>query len=249
MSDINEMLLEFAGRFRLDGDLLRCIDCNRGIVASRMDEEFVHAPSCKSRTTGGRPWAELQGILAGPLVDMLQKLRAELAAVKAERDQLQRDQDGIMLFVDKWLEPEDETEHPVVRSEMARRIALEWGERLKAERDELRDVLLRNNFSRCDAMACNCNGWHERLTGNGYRARFAEIDEAVGEHDGTLLDAVKKIIAERDATEAALRAWCGKLHRGWRDAVFSEDIRREYCHDIANLKAAGLWREPTGGES
>lgn len=90
MSDINEMLLEFAGRFRLDGDLLRCIDCNRGIVASRMDEDFVHAPSCKSRTTGGRPWAALQGILAGPLVDMLKSATAELAAVKAERDALIR---------------------------------------------------------------------------------------------------------------------------------------------------------------
>lgn len=77
----------------------------------------------------------------------------------------------------------------------------------EAERDahadearELRSVLLRHNFAPCDTAACNCNGWHERSTGNGFYARFREIEEAVGEHDGqTLLDAVKQIVAERKA--------------------------------------------------
>lgn len=77
----------------------------------------------------------------------------------------------------------------------------------EAERDargdearELRSVLLRHNFAPCDITACNCNGWHERSTGNGFYARFREIEEAVGEHDGqTLHDAVKQIVAERKA--------------------------------------------------
>ena len=68
------------------------------------------------------------------------------------------------------------------------------------EARELRSVLLRHNFAPCDTAACNCNGWHERSTGNGFYARFREIDEAVGEHDGqTLLDAVKQIVVERKA--------------------------------------------------
>lgn len=66
MADRNRMLLEFATRFRLDGDLLRCFACKRGIVASREDEDFIHAADCKLRVIGGRPWSELQAILAQP---------------------------------------------------------------------------------------------------------------------------------------------------------------------------------------
>ena len=62
--NVNEMLLEFAGRFRLDGDLLCCIECNRGIVASRMEEDFVHDANCKLRRMRGRPWTELHAILS-----------------------------------------------------------------------------------------------------------------------------------------------------------------------------------------
>ena len=79
----NELLLEFADRFRLDGDLLRCVECNRGIVASRMEEDFVHAAGCKLRTIGGRPWTLLQAILCGPLVDTIARLQAERDTTEA----------------------------------------------------------------------------------------------------------------------------------------------------------------------
>ena len=80
----------------------------------------------------------------------------------------------------------------------------------EAERDtrgdearELRSVLLRHNFAPCDTAACNCNGWHERSTGNGFYARFREIEEAVGDHNGkTLLKAVQEIVAQRDRAES-----------------------------------------------
>lgn len=87
-------------------------------------------------------------------------------------------------------------------------------DRAEAERDDireearnLRDVLRRNNYAPCDTAACNCNGWHERSTGSGFYARFREIEEAVGDHNGkTLLKAVQEIVAQRDRAESELDA-------------------------------------------
>lgn len=69
----------------------------------------------------------------------------------------------------------------------------------EADSAELRDTLRRHGFQPCDITACNCNGWHQ--TG-GFYARFNEIDEAVGEHDGERADA----LAQRDRAEAELDA-------------------------------------------
>lgn len=82
--DINAMLLDFADKFRLDGDLLRCVSCNRGIVASRHDEDFVHAANCKMLRTRGRPWSALQGILCGPMVDAMHAAQAQRDRAEAE---------------------------------------------------------------------------------------------------------------------------------------------------------------------
>ena len=109
---------------------------------------------------------------------------------KAEREELRR----------MFAQVPESDQHPVPR-------LLADLDAAEAERDargdearELRSVLLRHNFAPCDTAACNCNGWHERSTGNGFYARFREIEEEVGEHDGqTLLDAVKQIVAERKA--------------------------------------------------
>jgi hypothetical protein len=76
----------------------------------------------------------------------------------------------------------------------------------EADARDLRDVLRRNNFAPCDIPSCNCNGWHQRSDGDGFYARFCEIDDAVGEHHGrTLLQAVKQIIDERQALWVAHR--------------------------------------------
>jgi hypothetical protein len=70
----------------------------------------------------------------------------------------------------------------------------------EADSAELRDTLRRHGFQPCDITACNCSGWHQ--TG-GFYARFNEIDEAVGEHDGeTLLAAVQRMVKERAAALA-----------------------------------------------
>lgn len=50
-------------------------------------------------------------------------------------------------------------------------------DRLTRERDELRDVLLRHGYRRCDIAACNCNGWH----GGHSAQRLSEIRDALDE--------------------------------------------------------------------
>lgn len=98
-----------------------------------------------------------------------------------------------------------------------------------AQRDELRadvrdltDILHRNGFRRCDAMACNCNSWHHV---DGFAARFREIDEAVGEHSGkTLLCAVEEKLADLDQCVRERDA----LAKSYRETVDQRDelIRR-----------------------
>lgn len=84
-------------------------------------------------------------------------------------------------------------------------------ERLRAERDELRDVLLRSGFVPCDIPACNCGSWHHRY---GLPERMQEIKDALDEagHElsnanGNLtFNALKELVAERDRLRAALVA-------------------------------------------
>lgn len=80
-------------------------------------------------------------------------------------------------------------------------------EEAEADASDLRRILHRNGFAPCDAMACNCNGWHPLSTGPGFYARFLEIEGVVGEHSGkTLLQSVADLVAERDALKAKLAA-------------------------------------------
>ena len=44
--------------------------------------------------------------------------------------------------------------------------------------DELRDVLRRNGFVRCDIPACNCGGWHARY---GLCERLDEVKNALAD--------------------------------------------------------------------
>jgi len=75
------------------------------------------------------------------------------------------------------------------------------------ERDELRNVLLRNGFVPCDIPACNCGSWHHRY---GLPERMQEIKDALAEagHElsnanGNLtLNALKELVAELDALKA-----------------------------------------------
>lgn len=74
---------------------------------------------------------------------------------------------------------------------------------LRAERDELRDVLLRNGFVPCDIPACNCGSWHHRY---GLPERMQEIKDELAEAGHELsnanghlpINALKALVAERD---------------------------------------------------
>lgn len=88
---------------------------------------------------------------------------------------------------------------------------------------ELVDVLRRNGFRKCDVPACNCDSWHQV---DGYAARFREIDDAVGDHNGkTLLQAVQEVVAQRDVARAEAKKYHDALvarHGGEPVALLSE---------------------------
>ena len=78
----------------------------------------------------------------------------------------------------------------------------------EAEIDELTDVLIRQGFARCDIPACNCGSWHHKY---GLPERFAEIKEVLRDADvlnndtgNMLLNAIKKLIAQRDELQERL---------------------------------------------
>ena len=47
---------EFSKTWLLDGDILRCKKCNRGIHVSRMIEDFQHHPDCDNNKENRNPW-------------------------------------------------------------------------------------------------------------------------------------------------------------------------------------------------
>jgi len=73
--------------------------------------------------------------------------------------------------------------------------------------DELRDLLRRNGFVRCDIDACNCGSWHARY---GLPERWAEVKDMLAEAghplcngNGNLVrEALKQLIEERDQLRA-----------------------------------------------
>jgi hypothetical protein len=77
------------------------------------------------------------------------------------------------------------------------------------EAAELRDVLIRNGFVRCDIAACNCGSWHARY---GLRERFDELKQDLedaghplcNENGNLVRKALAQLIAERDALRAAI---------------------------------------------
>ena len=107
---------------------------------------------------------------------------------------------------------EIERSHAAIRAAnaQAENFEREWylrgdeNEALRAERDVLRDVLLRHGFVPCDNPMCNCGSWHPRL---GYPERMREIGDALAEAGHPLsnengnkpLNALRELIAERDA--------------------------------------------------
>ena len=111
------------------------------------------------------------------------------------------------------------------------------------ERDELRDVLLRDGFVPCDIPACNCGSWHHRY---GLPERMRDIEDTLAEagHElsnanGNLpINALKALVAERDELRR-------QLDEAERDARRYRWLRanRQFC---AAAYPDGEWAIPAG---
>jgi hypothetical protein len=80
-------------------------------------------------------------------------------------------------------------------------------ERLREERDERDDFILREGYRRCDISACNCGSWH----GGTWQRRLYEIRDALNDADVPLcgnltVDRTKALVSERDSLRAELAA-------------------------------------------
>ncbi|WP_186214681.1 hypothetical protein [Burkholderia gladioli] len=68
---MNIALCQFARRWRVDGDYVRCSKCKRAHIASEADIDFDHAAGCKNAADAeARPWRTLLSILS-PLYAVL----------------------------------------------------------------------------------------------------------------------------------------------------------------------------------
>ena len=124
---------------------------------------------------------------------------------------------------------------------------------LIADRDKLHRILWDNGFRRCDVPACNCDSWHPH---GGFYARFREIDEAVGDHNGkTLLRAVEEM---RDEL-ADLRAYKERTEAGLVDLSGAVTLNNRTPDDGSHhafllntitwkMRRNGLWRDPPQAE-
>lgn len=79
---------------------------------------------------------------------------------------------------------------------------------LRAEVEQLQDVLRRGGFVRCDVPACNCGSWHARY---GLPERMAEIKDILADaghpvcnENGNLVsNALLGLVADRDTARSA----------------------------------------------
>jgi hypothetical protein len=77
--------------------------------------------------------------------------------------------------------------------------------------EELRDVLIRQGFVRCDITACNCGSWHPRY---GLAQRWEEVKSILADADHGLTNsnghlvsrALQELVNERDALRAEVAA-------------------------------------------
>ena len=98
-----------------------------------------------------------------------------------------------------------------------------------AEIARLRDVLISKGFVECGIPACDCRSWHHRY---GLPERWAEIKAVLIDADvlnndtgNTLLNAIKKLISQRDAVDRLTPAVIQCLKRGlncWPEQNFAD---------------------------
>lgn len=55
----DQIMMDIAYRWSVNGDLITCRLCGRAIVASRHDEEFLHKSDCRNADRR-KPWQEFR---------------------------------------------------------------------------------------------------------------------------------------------------------------------------------------------
>ena len=56
-------LIDFADRWELDGDYIRCRACNRPQQTSWMRHDFPHASGCRNENAERNPWMILASLI------------------------------------------------------------------------------------------------------------------------------------------------------------------------------------------
>ena len=111
--------------------------------------------------------------------------------------------------------------------------------------DDLRDVLRRNGFVRCDVAACNCGSWHARY---GLTERWTEVKDALhdaghppcNENGNLVSKALYALIAERDSLRAELATFTPLRAKGVVDADDNLDCWDTAPFDICTRHVAAL---------
>lgn len=67
----NRALQKLSQAWRLDGDLMVCCECGRGLIASRDGEKLSHRVDCENRERTD-PWQELRLILSSQPMSAIQ---------------------------------------------------------------------------------------------------------------------------------------------------------------------------------
>jgi hypothetical protein len=62
-----EPLNDFANRWELDGDYIRCRACNRPQIVSCALWDFRHAAGCRNESAERNPWLSLSGLITAHL--------------------------------------------------------------------------------------------------------------------------------------------------------------------------------------
>jgi hypothetical protein len=60
-------LNDFASRWKVDGDYIRCRACNRPQQITWMHHDFPHAAFCKNQDVERNPWKTLGGLITAQI--------------------------------------------------------------------------------------------------------------------------------------------------------------------------------------
>jgi hypothetical protein len=118
--------------------------------------------------------------------------------------------------------------------------------------EELRDVLLRNGFVRCDIPACNCGSWHARY---GLPERYTEIKDILADAGHPLCntnghlarEALKQLIDDRNAKTTLARELLVALKNSYHGhacdpSIFDASDKCHCCMDAVIAKAEAMLR-------